>query len=389
MESARKYEAMGDVMQQLRNYLSSNPDFATAFEAAFEFAKAQNIPQFTEYGIETFQDYINYYETVLTWTPSETLDGKNIYYHLCMFYFVIDLPPVKLYQTPIQPTSVPPWTWLSQWLISYANEMGNFMDTPASLTPASVATYYNAPLYHMADYPPFPGPWKTFNEFFARHINPGTRPIDSPTDPTVIVSPADATFDGSWPIDSNADVTTFDVKHLPWSIDQLLQDSVYGERFRGGIFMHSFLAPYDYHRQHAPVAGKVLEARVVPGLCYLQVVAEPDEDGNLKLTMQRELEAPDEPGYQFLQARGVIVLENPDIGLVAACPIGMAQVSSVVLSVKEGDTVQKGDEISFFQMGGSDIVVVFEAASKVNITAAQGQPYNFGMQIATAQVIPN
>jgi hypothetical protein len=39
-------------------------------------------------------------------------------------------------------------------------------------------------------------------------------------------------------------------------------------------------------------------------------------------------------------------------------------------------------------MGGSDIVVVFEAVSKVNITAAQGQHYNFGTQIATARVIP-
>ena len=134
MESARKYEAMGDVMQQLRDHLSSNPDFAIAFEAAFKLAKDKNIPQFTEYGI-------GYYETMLKWTPSETLDGKNIYYHLCMFYFVIDPLPVKLYQTPIRPTSVPPWTWLSQWIISYANEMGKYMDEPESLTRASLATF--------------------------------------------------------------------------------------------------------------------------------------------------------------------------------------------------------------------------------------------------------
>jgi len=380
---------MGHVMQQLRDYLSSNPDFAAAFEEAFNRAKAMDIPQFAEYKIETFRDYINYYETMLKWTPTENFDGRNVYYHLCMFYFVIDLPPVKFFQAPILPTSVPPWTWLSRWLIAYANQLGDFMNTHASLTRASLKTFYESPSYHMADYGTFPGGhWKTFNEFFARKINPALRPIDKPTDPTVIVSPADSTFDGHWPINAKADVTTFNAKHLPWSISQLLADSKYGERFKGGVFMHSFLAPFDYHRQHAPVAGEVLEARVVPGLCYLQVIADADENGKLKLNMQRELDAPDDPGYQFLQARGVIVLDNPDIGLVAACPIGMAQVSSVVLSVKEGDIVQKGDEISYFQMGGSDIVLVFEAASKVKITAVKNIPYNYGQHIATAHIIP-
>jgi phosphatidylserine decarboxylase len=377
-----------DVMHKLRHHLSKHPDFAAAFEEAFELAKAKDVPQFAEYKIETFQDYINYYETMLKWTPTENFDGKNVYYHLCMFYFVIDLPPVKLFQTPILPESVQPWKWLSNWVIEYAKELGEFMDTPASLTRASVKTFYESPSYHMADYGTFPGDddWTTFNKFFARKINPALRPIDKLTDPTVIVSPADSTFDGHWPVNAQANVTTFDAKDLPWSISQLLADTHYGERFHGGVFMHSFLAPFDYHRQHAPVAGKVLEAKVVPGLCYLQVIANADEHGKLKLSMQRELDAPDDPGYQFLQARGVVVLENPDIGLVAVCPIGMCQVSSVVLSVTKGDFVEKGDEISYFQMGGSDIVLVFEAKSKVKISAVKNIPYNYGQQIATAHI---
>ena len=212
--------------------------------------------------------------------------------------------------------------------------------------------------------------------------------IASPTDPTVIVSPADSKFDGAWPIDSNSDVTTFNIKHLPWSTDQLLQDSNYGDSFKGGIFMHAFLAPYDYHRQHAPVAGTVKEAKVVQGLCYLQVKAEKDANGKLKLGMQQELDAPDDPGYQFLQARGYVVLDNPDIGLVAVVMVGMAQISSVQLTVNPGDVKAKGEEIAFFQCGGSDVVVVFEAASQVKITAKGQQKLNFGEQVATAKRIP-
>jgi len=376
---------MSDIVQELRNYLSNNPDFKAAFEAAFEKALALNVPQLAESAIFTLNQYIDFYDTLLKWVPSENMDGNNIYYQLCIFYFVIDLAPVKSYQAPIQPQSSSPWTWLSRWLVRYAQELGKFLDTNESINESSLATFYAAANYHMDDYPvPF-GSWKTFNQFFARRINSAVRPVYRPDDTSVIDSPADSTFDGWWPIDDNAKVTTFSSKHIPWSIDQLLVDSKYGEKFKGGKFMHSFLAPYDYHRQHAPVAGKVVEVKVIPGVCYLQVVAESDANGKPTLSMKRELDAPDDPGYQFLQARGLIVLDTA-IGLVAVLPMGMAQVSSVVLTVGNGDVLTKGQEISYFQFGGSDIVVVFEAASQVNITAVKGQHYNYGEKIAEAHV---
>ena len=96
------------------------------------------------------------------------------------------------------------------------------------------------------------------------------------------------------------------------------------------------------------------------------------------------LDAPDGEGYQFLQARALILIDNPELGLVAVLPIGMALVSSVVLSVKAGDTVQKGDEISYFQFGGSDIVMVFEKDADVTFTADVTVHYNFGEQVAKA-----
>jgi hypothetical protein len=40
-------------------------------------------------------------------------------------------------------------------------------------------------------------------------------------------------------------------------------------------------------------------------------------------------------------------------------PAGMAEVSSCVVSVKEGQHVRRGDEIDFFQFGGSTHCLVF------------------------------
>lgn len=74
----------------------------------------------------------------------------------------------------------------------------------------------------------------------------------------------------------------------------------------------------------------------------------------------RKFDAPDNAGYQFTQARGLVVLDTP-IGLVAVFPIGMAQVSSVIVPAEVGGTLRKGEEISYFQFGGSDIDCAFRS----------------------------
>jgi hypothetical protein len=89
-----------------------------------------------------------------------------------------------------------------------------------------------------------------------------------------------------------------------------MEGSPYRDRFVNGQFMHAYLGPNDYHRQHAPVGGTVLEARVIPGQVYLEVVAElveGDASGRQRLEPLRRFDAPDNAGYQFAQARGLVV----------------------------------------------------------------------------------
>jgi phosphatidylserine decarboxylase len=79
----------------------------------------------------------------------------------------------------------------------------------------------------------------------------------------------------------------------------------------------------------------------------------------------------------------LIVLDTP-IGLVAVLPIGMTQVSSVVITAEVGVTVRKGEELAYFQFGGSDIILLFEAKSNVSITAQAGTHYKMGTRIGQA-----
>ncbi len=353
-----------------------------AFDKAIKKARENDIPELAD--INNLQDYLEWINDFIQWVPTEDKPGSEINNYLSKFYFILDQSPVLELQNKIVPSAkAPDLTPLSAWMVQYAQAMGEFLDTPESLTPKSLKSFFDSPSYNMGDYILPHGGWKTFNQFFARNFKPGRRPIAAVSDPKVIVSPADSTFAGRWEIRSNSGVT---VKNLHWSIEELLEGSPYKDRFANGLFMHAYLGPNDYHRQHAPVGGTVVEARVIPGQVYLEVNAEPipdDPGGRHRLKPRRSFDTPDHAGYQFAQSRGLIVLETA-IGLVAVLPIGMCQVSSVILTAEKGVTLRKGEEMSYFQFGGSDIIVLFEAKSNVSFTAQLGVHYQMGAKIAQA-----
>jgi phosphatidylserine decarboxylase len=369
------------VVQELVHLIEEN-DWAPLFGEAVQNARKWNIPELED--IQNLDDYLGYINGLLYWTPSENRQGKEVYDHICKFYFILDQPPVRKLQNRVVPRpDAPPLNLLSAWMVRYAEAMGLFLDSAESLTPESLRTFYESPAYNMNEYLQPRGGWRTFNEFFARNFKPGYRPVAAVSDPTVIVSPADSTFGGQWEILPDSGVT---VKNLHWQVSELLEGSPFKDRFTNGQFMHAFLNTTDYHRQHAPVGGTVVEARVIPGAVYLEVDAEPvagDPNGRHRLRKVRTFDAPDNAGYQFAQARGLVVLDTP-IGLVAVLPIGMAQVSSVVITAEVGVTLRKGEEISYFQFGGSDIIVLFESRSNVSFTAQQNVHYKMGTRIAQA-----
>ncbi len=351
------------------------------FEKAIHKAKSKNVPLIES--VTSLKTYLEWINAFLYWVPMETSRGENVNDHLSAFYFIADQEPLLSLQNKVLPSEkARPLTPFSQWLVDYANAMGAFLDTDGSLTAASEKTFYDSPAYNMQEYSRPHGGWKTFNQIFARHFKPGFRPVAAIADTSIVVMPADSTFGGQWEIRQDSHVT---VKNLHWQVSELLEGSPYKNRFENGLFMHSFLSPTDYHRQHAPLGGRVLEARVIHGQVYLEVEAVPAEavDGKHDLHLKRNYDSLDTAGYQFAQSRALIVLETA-IGLVAVLPIGMCQVSSVILTAEVGVSVRKGEELSYFQFGGSDIIVLFESASNVCFSAQKGIHYKMGAKIAQA-----
>jgi phosphatidylserine decarboxylase len=352
-------------------------------------------------GITTLDEYYEYLDGFVHWTPKETKgDPRLVYDHLVAFYFFMQFPSVRKHQSPVTPHKPAPHdelTPLSQWIVTCAKAWGAYLDTPESAK--EVQTFKDDPWFNWDEYMAPPSGYLTFNEFFARHTRPGMRPIAGLNEDSVIVSQADCTMVGWWQIGQNSNIhlqqskqvnktpVVIQSKIFTYSIEDLLKDSEYAGRFNGGIFMHSFLNSTDYHRWNSPVQGKVLESRVIQGQAYLGVEVDKiiDPDG----CERNHLSAVDGTGYQFFQTRGLIVIDSP-IGLVACLPMGMAQVSSVTITAEKGVTLRKGEELGYFKFGGSDFVMCFERSSNVQITTQPnvhvqqgtciGQAYPYSMK---------
>ncbi len=385
------------IVQELIRLIEEN-HWLKNFEAAIIEAQKHNVPTIAH--IDTVEKYLRYINDLVEWAPREIGDSRLIYDKITEFYFFLDQPSLVELQSPIEPDRVPcrdskpvghdipedapaqDLTPLSQWIVDFANAWGSFLDTDPSA--AHIESFRTDPTFNYDEYMAPPSGYKTFNQFFARHVKPGMRPVAAPEDDGTLVAPADSTFVGWWQINQHNRIyvteNPLDVKGIQWSIDQLLECSEYAERFRGGIFTHSFLNTFDYHRWHTPVAGTVIEKKVIQGQAYLDVKTKPAIVDGKEVNV---LNALDGTGYQFVQTRGLVVIDSP-IGLVACLPMGMAQVSSVVITADLGVTLAKGEELGYFQFGGSDFVMVFERSSNVQLISQQNVHVQQGSWIGNA-----
>lgn len=435
------YEPKEHATKALKALIDSDAAIASAFSAAVQRVARLGIPELRL--IETLDQFYFYIDRLVTWVPEirvwehagQTYHERTVYLRIVQLYYYFNQPELNALQSPIKPIEGKVLTPVSRWLRDFAVAWGRFLDTPRSAE--RLATFMSAPEYAWQDYERAPRDYKTFNEFFSRCFRDidVQRPVAQVADDRIICFPAESTFVGQWAVSTRVKSgplpapPSITVKHIQWPIEELLADSAHAEAFEGGLFCHSFLNTYDYHRLHAPVRGKVVEARFIPGQVYLQVdlkrqgaALEPNPDLANAVIPTRYLDAEDPTGYQFVQCRGLLVLDNPVLGKVAVLPMGMAQVSSVVftgpgpehrpivLSPEERDAMSheeqvaainarlqgevvgrdmaKGEMFSFFQFGGSDCCVVFERRAGVAITAQRGVHYPIRSQYGQANFNP-
>ena len=376
------------IVRDLHDLLAEDGDLATLLEESLsqaqQRAEAELDPTlFEALGWPTnMEEYDDYLRGFLRWIPQQTDHpawktsspeeryAQEVNDRLSHFYWLVDQ------QVGGERKAAEASGAFRDWLSEFARQWGSYLDTPDSFDDEILRSFQeNAPEYHVeesmvAGRPNAPSGWLTFNQFFARELNPGLRPISDPTDNRTITSPADCSYEQTYGIDdeSNIPATRIKQSHRYGNIQQLLEGSAYADAFAGGTFVHYMLPPSAYHRYHVPVSGEVKESFVVTGQAYMQVELE-----DHLLTSKDSSET----GYEFFQTRGVLTLDTAasgdgDLGMVAVVPVGMSHVASVNLTAVEDRPLAKGQEFGYFLFGGSDIIVCFQRGVDVDIDTSDG-----------------
>lgn len=195
--------------------------------------------------------------------------------------------------------------------------------------------------------------FESWNGYFTRLFRPGARPVASPDDDKVIVSACEAS---PYNIQSNLQLLDqFWVKAQPYSLADILgaPGAELAPLYVGGDLYQAFLSADNYHRWHAPISGTVVAAYNLDGTYYSDAESQGYDPAGPN----------DSQGYiTAVAARAVIVIDCVDqsVGLVACVFVGMAEISSNVIEVEVGQPVAKGEEIGYFQYGGSTHCLIFQ-----------------------------
>lgn len=207
--------------------------------------------------------------------------------------------------------------------------------------------------------------FKSWDDFFTRKFRKGIRPIAAPNDDRVIVNACES---APYKVQRNVKLRDrFWIKSQPYSLEHMLANDPLVHKFVGGTIYQAFLSALSYHRWHSPVSGKITKAFIQDGSYYSEAQSEGfDESG-----------PNDSQGYiTEVATRALIFIEadNQNIGLMCFMAIGMAEVSTCEITVKERQHVSKGDQLGMFHFGGSTHCLIFQPHVKIEFDFCGQKP---------------
>ena len=222
-----------------------------------------------------------------------------------------------------------------------------------------------------------PAGFATFNEFFIRELREGARPIDD--NDRVLVSPVDGTVSQAGVI---RDDLILQAKGHDYTLGDLLAtDLEDADAYRDGSFATIYLAPYNYHRVHAPLGGELVALRYVPGELFSVNAATAAAIPGLFRRNERLI-------MHFRTAAGpavLIMVGALNVGSITTPwsgeirPRKKGTVEVVEISGASPD-VAKGDLLGWFNMGSTVILLLpkdtcaWDEALQPGRTVVMGRP---------------
>ncbi|HVZ74853.1 MAG TPA: archaetidylserine decarboxylase [Polyangia bacterium] len=195
-----------------------------------------------------------------------------------------------------------------------------------------------------------------FDDFFTRRLRAGLRPIDR--EPGRVVSSADGKVVESGLVEAGK---LLQAKDVLFSLDELLGDADAAARLEGGAYLITYLSPKDYHRVHAPVGGRVVGWRHVPGVLFPVNARSVNREPRLFVGNERFVTLIEsEAGFC-----AVVMVAAVGVGHVTAAydaDVATHEADFKRAGVRERRydvprPIGRGDELGIFHLGSTTIVV--------------------------------
>ena len=228
--------------------------------------------------------------------------------------------------------------------------------------PAATVAMPNFPQTFVCDpNAPYYG-FQSWDDFFTRLFRPGVRPVQFPTNDSIVNSACESTI---YKISFNIRaLDSFWLKGEPYSLYHMLNNDELAPQFVGGTVYQAFLSALNYHRWHSPVNGRIVKTVLIPGTYYAESPAmgfvNPDGPDPAAPNLSQAF-------ITSVAARALIFIQadNLNIGLMCFVAVGMAEVSTCETTVRPGQVVKKGDQLGMFHFGGSTHCLIFRPSTKV------------------------
>ncbi|TJY62223.1 phosphatidylserine decarboxylase [Sinimarinibacterium sp. CAU 1509] len=220
----------------------------------------------------------------------------------------------------------------------------------------------------------------SFNDFFTRALKPGARPLAA--DPRAFLSPVDGTVSQFGQI---RDGRLIQAKGHSYSLlDLLAGDTERAAAFADGEFCTIYLAPYNYHRIHMPLDGRLQRWTYVPGRLFSVNAATARALPNLFARNERLNAIFDTDAGPV----GLIMVGALFVGSLETVWAGMVSPPHLRAEPTEYEpmtpvTLPRGAEIGRFNMGSTVILLAPRQRVQWDTKLQPGQPIRQGQSLGS------
>lgn len=180
-----------------------------------------------------------------------------------------------------------------------------------------------------------PADYRSLAEFFKRPLRAGARPIDTEAE---LVWPCDGRIVRAGPLQGER---IEQIKGRDYSLAELVRSERLAAAIAGGHQATIYLSPRDYHRVHAPFAGRLQAFEHVPGRLF------PVNPGAVRSIF---------PLFA-INERVVFEFELPGGRKAVVVMVAALNVGDIERCVEPQTDVEKGAEIGRFGFGSTTIVL--------------------------------